>query len=56
MSESIQYDYFYGEEATQYSFLKLLCQLIKGEKFQYISNDAKLLYGLLLDRMSLSPA
>lgn len=54
MSESIKYDYFYGEEATQYSFLKLPCQLIKDEKFRYISNDAKLLYGLLLDRMSLS--
>ena len=54
MAEQIQYDYFYGEEAAQYSFLKIPCQLIKGEKFRHISNDAKLLYAMLLDRMSLS--
>lgn len=44
----------YGAEAEQYAFFRIPKVLIKEECFKGISTDAKLLYGLLLDRMSLS--
>lgn len=47
-------DYHYGAEAEQYAFFRIPKVLIKEECFKGISTDAKLLYGLLLDRMSLS--
>lgn len=48
------FDYYYGVEAEQFSFYRIPRLLIKDKKFKGISNDAKLLYGLMLDRMSLS--
>ena len=48
------YDYFYGAEANQFSFYRIPKVLFTEERFQGISADAKVLYGLLLDRMSLS--
>lgn len=50
----IKFDYFYGTEADSFSFYRLPRLLIKGEEFRSLSTDAKLLYGLLLDRMGLS--
>ena len=47
-------DYYYGDESNQFSFFRIPRQLITGERFKHISTDAKLLYGLLLDRMGLS--
>ena len=47
-------DYYYGTEVEQFSFYKLPKFLMKEEFFQGLSNDAKLLYALMLDRMSLS--
>lgn len=47
-------DYHYGAEAEQYAFFRIPKVLIKEACFKGISTDAKLLYGLLLDRMSLS--
>ena len=47
-------DYFYGTQAESFSFFRLPRQLIKGTEFKYLSAAAKLLYGLLLDRMGLS--
>lgn len=47
-------DYHYGAEAEQYAFFRIPKVLIKEECFKGVSTDAKLLYGLLLDRMSLS--
>lgn len=47
-------DYYYGIEAEQFAFYRIPKILIKDERFKNISRDAKLLYGLLLDRMSLS--
>lgn len=49
-----EFSYFYGTEADSYSFYRIPKQLIVGEQFRALSNDAKLLYGLMLDRMSLS--
>lgn len=54
MTEIIVSDYFYGDEAEQFQFFRIPRQLITNPKFKHISTDAKLLYGMLLDRMSLS--
>lgn len=46
--------YFYGHEAEQYAFYRIPKVLISDPRFRNVSTDAKLLYGLMLDRMSLS--
>ena len=48
------YDYFYGQQAEQFSFYRIPKALFTDEAFRSISTDAKLLYGILLDRMNLS--
>ena len=52
-AESV-FDYYYGDESSQFSFYRIPRQLITGDTFKRLSTDAKLLYGLLLDRMGLS--
>lgn len=47
-------EYFYGEQAESYSFYRIPRQLITGEKYKGLSVEAKLLYGMMLDRMGLS--
>ena len=54
MGEIIKFDYYYGIEAEQFSFYRVPRLLIKDNRFKGLSSDAKLLYGLMLDRMSLS--
>ena len=54
MNTSTVNSYYYGDESSQFSFFRIPRQLITGERFKHISTDAKLLYGLLLDRMGLS--
>lgn len=54
MSENIQFKYFYGTEADMFTFYRIPKILVTDEFFKSISNDAKMLYGLMLDRMSLS--
>lgn len=49
-----QFDYYYGAEAEQYAFFRIPKVLMTEPCFKGVSTDAKLLYGLLLDRMSLS--
>ena len=48
------YEYFYGEESNQFSFYRIPKILFTDEAFKSISPEAKILYGILLDRMSLS--
>lgn len=48
------YDYFYGEQAEQFAFYRIPKVLFSEDKFWNVSSDAKLLYGILLDRMNLS--
>ncbi len=48
------FDYFYGNEAEQFSFYRIPKLLITSPAFKKVSDSAKLLYGLMLDRMSLS--
>lgn len=54
MGKQIKFDYYYGIEAEQFSFYRVPRLLIKDERFKGLSSDAKLLYGLMLDRLSLS--
>ena len=51
---SIQFDYYYGREAEQFAFYQVPKVLFKDERFKKLSSDAKILYGIMLDRMSLS--
>lgn len=48
------YDYFYGQQSEQFSFYRIPKILFSQNKFWNVSTDAKLLYGILLDRMNLS--
>ncbi len=48
------FDYYYGDESSQFSFCRIPRQLITGKEFKQLSNDAKLLYALMLERMGLS--
>ena len=54
MDGSTVFDHYYGDESSQFSFYRIPRQLVAGQQFKKISTDAKLLYGLLLDRMGLS--
>ena len=54
MSDKLVFDYYYGREAEQFSFYRIPRMLVKDPHFSSLSNDAKMLYGLMLDRMSLS--
>jgi hypothetical protein len=52
--QGIQFEYFHGREAEQYSFYRIPKMLFTMECFRGISCEAKVLYGLMLDRMGLS--
>ena len=47
-------NYFYGPQAEQFAFYRIPKALFTDPAYRGISTDAKILYGLLLDRMSLS--
>ena len=47
-------DYFYGQAGELFSFYRIPKALFQEPRFQSLSTDAKTLYGILLDRMSLS--
>ena len=51
---SVQFEYFYGNQAEQFAFYRIPKLLITSPEFKRVSDSAKLLYGLMLDRMSLS--
>lgn len=48
------FDYFYGQQADQFSFYRVPKMLFTEDRFWNVSTDAKMLYGILLDRMNLS--
>ncbi len=54
MPDAILSEYFYGDEAGQFQYFRIPRQLISDPRFRHVSTDAKLLYGMLLDRMGLS--
>ena len=50
----LKLNYHYGNEADQYSFYRIPKILFTDDRFKSLSLDAKMLYGLMLDRMALS--
>lgn len=54
MGEKITFSYFYGQEADMLSFYRIPKLLFTNDTFKELSTDGKVLYGLMLDRMSLS--
>lgn len=54
MEQKIRFDYFYGKEADTFTFYRIPKLLFTDPMFKGLSSEAKILYGLLLDRMSLS--
>ena len=54
MDKKMNFKYFYGTEADQFSFYRIPKALFTNDYFKDLSSDAKILYGLMLDRMSLS--
>ncbi len=54
LKTQVNFSYFYGEESEQFSYFRIPRLLVRSKKFKTLSTDAKLLYGLMLDRMGLS--
>ncbi len=54
MSGPLNLDYFYGIQADQFEYYRIPKLLITDKRYNGISSDAKILYGVLLDRMPLS--
>ena len=54
MSERIIFDYFKGQESDMLSFYRIPKLLFTNDYFKQLCIEAKVLYGLMLDRMSLS--
>lgn len=52
--QGLKFEYYYGMEADQYSFYRVPKMLFTETCFQSLSCEAKILYGLMLDRMGLS--
>ena len=50
----MKYNYYYGAQADQFSFVRIPRVMLTGKEFQVLSMAAKMLYGVLLDRMNLS--
>lgn len=50
----MQFDYFYPEQADQYAFYRIPRRLFTDSNFKELTAEAKILYGLMLDRVSLS--
>ena len=47
-------DYFYGQSGELFSYFRIPKTLFQDSRFRQLSTDARTLYGILLDRMSLS--
>ena len=50
----LELEYFYGNDAEQFTFYRIPKVLFTDHHYKSVSVEAKVLYGLLLDRMSLS--
>ncbi len=54
MAQQTPHGYYYGDEADQYTFYRLPKILFTDSRYKGLSDSAKILYGLMLDRMGLS--
>ena len=50
----MSFEYFYKSQSDKYSFIRIPKAMMTEDVFLPLSIQAKLLYGLLLDRMSVS--
>ena len=50
----MNFEYYYGTQADQFSFIRIPRILLLDEVFSALSLSAKVLYSVLLDRMGLS--
>ena len=50
----LQFEYFYGSEADGFTFYRIPKKIITSPYFKAVSYGAKMLYGLLFDRVGLS--
>ena len=50
----MSYNYFYGQSGELFSYFRIPKALFQDHRFRQLSTDARTLYGILLDRMSLS--
>lgn len=50
----MDFEYFYGKQSSQYAFYRIPKQLFTESQFDALSIGAKLLYGMMIDRMELS--
>ena len=53
-SQIMDFEYFYGKQSSQYAFYRIPKQLFTESQFDALSIGAKLLYGMMIDRMELS--
>lgn len=54
MKQNVTFSYFYGDEADMLTFYRIPKLLFTSKVFKALTTDAKVLYGLMLDRMTLS--
>ncbi len=54
MAKTQEFDYYHGGEPDDFQFIRVPRQLMTDPRFRGLSSEAKLLYSLLLDRVSLS--
>ena len=54
IDNAVQFDYHYGNESEQYTFYRIPKVLMTEERFRKLSDSAKILYALMLNRLSLS--
>ena len=50
----MEFNYYYGNQADQFSFIRIPRVLLVDPLFEPLTIQAKLLYGVLLDRMGIS--
>ena len=50
----MNFDYLYGEQSESYAFYRTPKVFFMDERFRGLSSDAKILYGILLDRVEMS--
>ena len=50
----MSHNYFYGQSGELFSYFRIPKALFQNSRFRQLSTDARTLYGILLDRMSLS--
>ena len=50
----MEFDYYYGSQADQFSFIRIPRMLLTEDTFSSLTLQSKMLYSVFLDRMSLS--